>query len=191
MSKYAATLIEVIIALVLLSLVAGGLSLGWLRHRHRVTFSRSMQSVQGLLHQAGMLCSTAGQEVHISLQQEGEQLHIVTLPYLNIPDKEKRTKIHKLMQRYTQDQTFSGVHSMEINGQTVHKIVICLYPQQGLASVLADSQELLVPGPTPPSFHLIISATGDGLTFPLDINTLLLRHQTEKAFPDEYIQQTT
>lgn len=179
-----------VIALVLISLIASGLSLGWVRHRHKVTFGRSMRSVEGLFDQAHVLCAAAGQEVHLFLRQRDTELQVLILPYLDIPDVAKRTKVHQLIQRYAQDQTFYGVGRMEVDGEQVHELHFSLYPNQGLVSILADSRELLSHGKEQQKPQLELHAIGGSPTFLLNGDRLFLRQQTEKTFPDEYVQKS-
>jgi type II secretory pathway pseudopilin PulG len=125
------SLIEIILACVLIAIASGGLLTGWVRYQQTARFNRAKHQIEHLLEQAHFLAVTSDQFVEVGFTMNDDGLQISFSPWTVIPKDKKLAKIHfdqkikKVLQSLKRDD-FLEIGAFSLNDDASQQSLIFL-----------------------------------------------------------------
>lgn len=194
--KHGFTIVEVLVAIILMSVVGGVLVLGVQRSLRATHLKTSKERIERMLLQAFRFASVSGHVGDVVIRREEDGTFE---GYINLWEVEA-TSLCLLAQKCESIGHLSGIHTMCLNDKFVHKAIFRFFGGHGLSTVYAyDTSDREV---DPASFgfsqektshknkelEITIQSTQDrNPSEKISLDTYLLSIPHHLSFPDEYL----
>ena len=194
--KHSFTVIELLIAIILISVIGGVFVLGVQRSLRATQLKTSKERIDRMLLQAFRFASVSGHVGDVVIRRDE---HGSFEGYMNLWELEA-TSLCLLAQKCEPIGHLSGVYSLYLNDKSVHKVIFRFFGGHGLSTIYANDEIDQEIDPArfgfsqernlhkKPELDVTIQSTnGKTPSETISLDTYLLDIPHHLSFPDEYL----